>query len=166
MDFMTVVRLARRWWYLVLPMLLLTAGFALLVAQSVPVTYEATGAILLDRLPGRRRRPHLLELQRRQPVHGLGLVRECSRRRLMETVMANRTVKEELKAKGASDFTVLQGDNTLPLLDIKAEASTAQGALDTLHLGGRPDQRRAAVPAVGLDGQPAGPDHRPAAAAD
>jgi hypothetical protein len=132
---MNVMRLARKWWYLVLPMLLLTAGLALLVAQSVPVTYEAKGAILFEPPvdtpadPTQTTTPD--QITNRITASGSG---EVFAARLMVTVMDNHTVHEELKAKGAADFTVTQGDNTLPLLDIEAEGDTPQKALDTLHL--------------------------------
>jgi len=139
-DVLTVVRLVRRWWYLVLPMLLVTAGLALLVAQSVPITYEAKGTLLFQPAPA----PAPVEGQdpaipttTRNGFGGAGSD-ETLAARLMALAISDPSTKDALKKLGAGDFAVKQltTDNTqdLPLLEIDATASTAEAAVATIHL--------------------------------
>ncbi|GEM_PF-6589385 len=131
---MTVARLARRWWFLVLPMFLVAIGLALLVAQSVPITYQAKGAVLFEppgAAPADTSSSSSSDLTNKFAGSGSD---EVLAARLVATVMDNKSVRDELKAKGASDYTVSQSDNTLPLLDIEAESDNSQQALHTIQL--------------------------------
>jgi hypothetical protein len=119
-------------------MLLLTAGLALLVAESVPISYQAQGTILFEPPTGApaTQLPSSSDSSSFDPSNpfaetGAG---EIFAARLMVTVMSNHAVQDGLKAKGASSFTVTQDDDSLPLLNISAEAATAQQALSTLHI--------------------------------
>ncbi|HEY2812831.1 MAG TPA: hypothetical protein VGJ03_05165 [Acidimicrobiales bacterium] len=142
MDFMTVVRLARKWWYLVLPMFFVTIGLALLVAQSVPVTYEATGTVLFEppataETANGANGSTATTFVQRFPDAGS---EEVFASRVIETVMNDSTTKEALHSQGAGDYTVKQqtaeNQEALPLLQITADSSTADGALKTLKLVG------------------------------
>lgn len=131
---MSIVRLIRRSWHLVLPMFLVTVGLVLLVAQSVPVTFEAKGTVLFQPSATAPPAPDptgtTLPFNRfSQPGSG-----EVFAARIITTVMDDTAVKDELKAKGAGDFTIEMKDPTLPLLEITAEGTTAEKALTTVRL--------------------------------
>jgi hypothetical protein len=138
LDFMTVVRLARKWWYLVLPMFFVTIGLALLVAQSVPVTYEATGTVLFEPPASIQASPTggtATTVVRRFPNAGS---EEVFASRVVATVMNDATTKEALRKSGAGDYTVEQqtteNNEDLPILRISADAKTQEGALRTVKL--------------------------------
>jgi len=137
-DFMTVVRLARKWWYLVIPMLIVTVGLALLVARSVPVSYEADGTVLFEPPASVEAVPNATTqttLVKRFPDAGS---EEVFASRVIATVMNDPTTKDSLKKQGAGDYTVKQqvteNNEALPILQIAADSSSRDGAINTLKL--------------------------------
>jgi hypothetical protein len=137
-DVLTVVRLVRRWWFLVLPMFLVTAGLALLVAQSVPVTYEAKGTLLFQPPPSAPPPADpAIPTTTRNAFGGAGST-ETLAARLMALAITDPSTKDALKKLGAGDFTVRQltTDNTqdLPLIEIDATSSSGERAVATVRL--------------------------------
>lgn len=140
MDVLTVVRLVRRWWYLVLPMFLVTAGLALLVAQSVPVTYEAKGTLLFQPAPTAPPAADAnpaVPTTTRNAFGGAGS-EEILAARLMALAITDPSSQDALKKQGAGDFNVKQltTDNSqdLPLIEIEATSSTVERAIATVRL--------------------------------
>jgi hypothetical protein len=139
-DVLTVLRLVRRWWFLVLPMILVTAGLALLVAQSVPVTYEARGTLLFQPAPVAPPPPDVNPASpttTRNAFGGAGS-EETLAARLMALAITDPSSKDALTKLGAGEFNLKQltTENTqdLPLIEIDATASTAERAVSTVHL--------------------------------
>jgi hypothetical protein len=128
-DVLSVVRLARRWWYLVLPMLFVTAGLALLVAQSVPVTYQAKGSVLFEP-PA----PTAVDKNGNAVAPANKFGNEVFAAQIMATVMNDTSVKDTLKKQGASDYVVGQTNDQIPLLDITAEGDSQAQVLQTIKL--------------------------------
>jgi hypothetical protein len=137
-DVLTIVRLVRRWWYLVLPMFLVTAGLALLVAQSVPVTYEAKGTLLFQPAPaGPPPADPAIPTTTRNQFGGAGAT-ETLAARLMALAITDPATKDSLKKLGAGDFTLkqltTQNSQDLPLIEIDATASSGDKAVATVQL--------------------------------
>ena len=121
-------------------MVLVTAGLALLVAQSVPVTYEAKGTLLFQPAPTAPPSPDVnpaVPTTTRNAFGGAG-GEEILAARLMALAVTDPSSKDALTKLGAGKYDIKQltTENTqdLPLIEIDATASTAERAVATVHL--------------------------------
>lgn len=123
-----LLAVVRRRWVLVGVLLALTATASLLVALSVPLTYQATARLILEPPAGSGSSD-----APKNPLLGVGgsqiVVAD-----VVAQVVNDDEVRRRLVADGAGQYTVGRGSDLAALLDIRARSEDPRQALLTVSL--------------------------------
>jgi capsular polysaccharide biosynthesis protein len=127
-DFWDLTKLLARRWWIMLPMLALSAGLSVLTVLQVKPDYVVTGYVQLVPPVLEQTKPGQATPDQRNPWLGLGL--QTIGNAAIVTVQ-DASVVQELTAAGLSDsFTLSMGQST-PLITIEVVGKNAQQAQDT-----------------------------------